>query len=196
MSQIVPGLRLLRFALRLVLDTLDDGREEAIQPSLDVAYLNLFEGVPDRLLTLLAGEPTPRALGQINVMLDGERDHCLPQLAVVAAVEFEVYYVTTSTTAVAVISAGWVDVERGRLVLMVRQRTATSEPCLAAERFQVRVPSCNLLNRHGITDSLAALAKSIGGVRWTILYTFVWRDHVEILSRRRRWCWSHRRHFS
>src|SRR5215211_2798554 len=101
MSQIVPGLRLLRFALRLVLDTLDDGREEAIQPSLDVAYLNLFEGVPDRLLALLAGEPTPRALGQINVILGGKRDHRLPQLAVIAAVDLKVNHVTTATTPVA-----------------------------------------------------------------------------------------------
>jgi hypothetical protein len=39
---------------------------------LDVVYLNFFQSVPDRLLTLLAGEPTPRALGQFNVILDGK----------------------------------------------------------------------------------------------------------------------------
>jgi hypothetical protein len=168
-SQLVPGLRLLRFALRLVLDTLDDGREEAIQPSLDVAYFNLFEGVPDRLLTLLAGEPTPRALGQINVILDGERDHRFPQLAVVAAVELQVNYVTASTTAIAVISARWVDIETRRPIIMSWQGTPACKPSLAAEGLQVGVATCDLLDGHRITNGLAASAESMGGLLWPML---------------------------
>src|SRR5918994_6543792 len=157
MSQLVPGLRLLRFALRLVLDTVDDGREEAIQPSLDVVYLNLFEGLPDRLLALLVGEPRRRTLRQFNVKLDSEGYHRFPEFAVMAAVKFQVHHVATSTTPVAMISAGWVDVKRGRLVLMVRQGAVADEPCIAAKRLQVRVPSCNLLDGHVIADSFATL---------------------------------------
>src|SRR5215213_1575554 len=119
MSQLVPGLRLLRFALRLVLDTVDDGREETIQPSLDVVYLNFFQSVPDRLLALFAGEPTPRALGQFNVILDRKRYHRLPEFAVVAAEEHQVHHVTTATTPIAPPASRWVDVERGCFVLVI-----------------------------------------------------------------------------
>jgi hypothetical protein len=175
MSQLVPGLRLLRFALRLVLDTVDDGREEAIQPSLDVVYLNLFEGLPDRLLALLVGEPRRRTLRQFNVKLDSEGYHRFPEFAVMAAVKFQVHHVATSTTPVAMISAGWVDVKRGRLVLMVRQRTATREPCSPAERFQLSVPACDLLDWHCIANGLATLAEAERGFMWASLYNFVWR---------------------
>jgi hypothetical protein len=52
---------------------------------------------------------------------------------------------------------------------MLRKRTAACEPRFAAERFQVRIAARNLLNRHNIANGLAALAESIGGVRWAML---------------------------
>jgi hypothetical protein len=108
-----------------------------------------------------SSEPRRRTLRQFNVILDSEGYHRFPEFAVVAAVEFQIHHVATSTTPVSMISAGWVDVKRGRLVLMVRQGAVADEPCIAAKRLQVRVPSCNLLDGHVIADSFAALAETV-----------------------------------
>src|SRR5687767_678631 len=104
----MPGLRPLCVALRRVLYALDGGSEDAIQAPVDVADLDPFEGVSDRLLALLANEPRRRALGQLYVVLGGQRDHRLPQLSVVATVKLEVHDVAAAPTAVAPPPSRWV----------------------------------------------------------------------------------------
>jgi hypothetical protein len=136
---------------------------------LNVAYLDPFEGVPDRLLALLSAKPRRRALGQLYVVLDGKRDHRLPELAVVAAEELQVNNVSVSTAARTVISARWVDVETRRPILMVSQRAAAHKPCFAAERLQVCIAACDLLDRHGIANRSAASAETVGGLLWVML---------------------------
>src|SRR5215208_1014459 len=98
---------------------------------------------------------------QLNTVLYGKRNHCLPQLVVAAAVVFNIQNVAAATTSKAPPAVARIDVEAGRLVLMVRQRTATREPCSTAERLQVRVAPCHLLNRHGITYGLTAPAETV-----------------------------------
>jgi len=161
MSQIVPGLRLLRFALRLVLDTVDDGREETIQPSLDVAYLDLFEGLPDRLLALLATEPPLRASRELNIVLDRKRYHRLPEFAVVAAEKLEVNHVAAAIASITPVAALRIEVERGGAILMVRQRTATGEPGCASKRLEVCVAASDLVDRDRPSNGFAASSESI-----------------------------------
>jgi hypothetical protein len=109
--------------------------------------------------------------GQLDAVLYGKGYHCFPQLAVFAAEKLEVNYVAAATTSIAPPASWRIDVEAGRLVLMIRYGASACKPCFAGERFQVRIAARNLLNRHTIANGLAAFAESIGGVRWAILYT-------------------------
>src|SRR5215210_4214010 len=110
--KLVPRSLYFSVVLLFVLNRVNQRQDQVPEKTApDDVHLGFLYGGAGVVLPLLLAKPCRRALGQLYIVLDGQRNHRFPELAVITTVELEVNQVTAATTPVAPPPPGRIDVK-------------------------------------------------------------------------------------